>query len=258
MTSAATAVSSCSGVTAATSIGRRTAPRGSYGGDVWQVWYRSLDTLDIASLNPQNMPGRDLWVVPGGFRDRRVPNFDSTDPELKPMSQDSFNAGAEYQLNDSSAIGIHYVHNDLVRTIEDIGALDASGNEAYIIGNPGESLATIQAPSGATPIGQPLPKPKRQYDALELTYSRRFANNWFGNASYVLSRLYGNYSGIASSDRSHLSRAVSAAARLSRARPALPGRAATPIVTGTSTNSCGTRGAISIRAGVSPPIARTS
>ena len=175
-------------------------PRGSYGGDVWQVWYRSLDTLDIASLNPQNMPGRDLWVVPGGFRDRRVPNFDSTDPELKPMSQDSFNAGAEYQLNDSSAIGIHYVHNDLVRTIEDIGALDASGNEAYIIGNPGESLATIQAPSGATPIGQPLPKPKRQYDALELTYSRRFANNWFGSASYVLSRLYGNYSGIASSD----------------------------------------------------------
>ena len=174
--------------------------RGSYGGDVWQVWYRSLDTLDIASLSPQNMPGRDLWVVPGGFRDRRVPNFDSTDPELKPMSQDSLSAGAEYQLNGSSSLAVHYVHNDLVRTIEDIGALDASGNEAYIIGNPGESLATIQAPSGATPIGQPLPKPKRQYDALELTYNRRFANNWFGSASYVLSRLYGNYSGIASSD----------------------------------------------------------
>jgi hypothetical protein len=174
--------------------------RGSYGGDVWQVWYRSLDTLDIASLNMSNMPGRDLWVVPGGFRDRRVPNFDSTDPDLKPMSQDSFSAGSEYQLSGRSSIGLHVVHNNLVRTIEDIGALDASGNEAYVIGNPGEGLATIQSPSGATPIGQALPKPKRQYDALELTYNRRFGNNWFASGSYVLSRLYGNYSGIGSSD----------------------------------------------------------
>ncbi|MBI4885704.1 MAG: TonB-dependent receptor [Acidobacteria bacterium] len=174
--------------------------RGSYGGDVWQIWYRSLDTLDIASLSPKNMPGRDLWVVPGGFRNRRVPNFDSTDPDVKPMSQDSFSLGSEYQLGGNSSFGVHYVHNDLIRTIEDIGALDAHGDEAYIIGNPGEGLSRIQAPSGATPIGQPLPKPKRQYDALELTYSRRFASNWFGSASYVLSRLYGNYSGIGSSD----------------------------------------------------------
>jgi hypothetical protein len=174
--------------------------RGSYGGDVWQVWYRSLDTLDIASINRQNMPGRDLWITPGSFRDRRVPNFDSTDPDLKPMSQDSFSAGSEYQLGRNSVLGVHFVHNDLVRTIEDIGAVDAAGNEIYVIGNPGEGLATIQAPSGATPLGKAVPKPKRQYDALELTFNRRFSNNFFGSASYVLSRLYGNYSGIASSD----------------------------------------------------------
>lgn len=174
--------------------------RFSYGGDVWQVWYRSLDTLDIASLSASNKPGRDLWVVPGGFRDRRVPNFDSTEPDLKPMSQDSYSAGSEFQVNGNSAFSVHYVHNQLIRTIEDIGALDARGNEAYVIGNPGEGLSKIQFPSGATPVGQPLPKPKRQYDALEFTYNRRMANNWFGSASYVLSRLYGNYSGIGSSD----------------------------------------------------------
>jgi hypothetical protein len=174
--------------------------RGSYGGDVWQTWYRSLDTLDIASLNRDNMPGRDLWVVPGGFRDRRVPNFDSTDPDLKPMSQDSFSAGGEHQIGANAVFGVHFVHNDLIRTIEDIGALDASGNEIYVIGNPGEGLSTIQSPSGGTPIGQAVPKPKRQYDALEFTYNRRLANNYFWSASYVLSRLYGNYSGIASSD----------------------------------------------------------
>ena len=174
--------------------------RGSYGGDLWRIYYRSLDTLDIASINLENMPGRDLWVPGSAFRDNRVPNFDSTEPDIKPMYQDSTSVGLEYQLGANSVLGVHYVHNNLPRTVEDIGAVAADGSEAYIIGNPGEGLATFQFPSGATPFGQPVPKPKRQYDALELTLTRRFAGNFFWNASYVYSRLYGNYSGIASSD----------------------------------------------------------
>jgi hypothetical protein len=175
-------------------------PRGSYGGDTWQIYYRALDTLDLSSLNLSNMPGKDLWVVPGSFRDRRVPSFDATDPDIKPMYQDSTSIGTEYQLGSEMVFGAHFVHNDLGRTIEDIGALDAFGNETYIIGNPGEGLGEIQFPSGATPLGQPVPRPKRQYDALELTLSKRYSNNYFWSASYVLSRLYGNYPGIASSD----------------------------------------------------------
>ena len=31
--------------------------RGSFGGDLWHIYYRSLDTLDIGSLNLSNMPG---------------------------------------------------------------------------------------------------------------------------------------------------------------------------------------------------------
>ena len=174
--------------------------RGSYGGDTWHIYYRGLDTLDLASVNLSNMPGADLWVVPGGFRDRRVPNFESTDPDIKPMYQDSTSIGMEYQLGDELVAGMHYVHNDLRRTIEDIGAVDATGNEAYIIGNPGEGLAELQFPSGRTPVGQAVPKPKRQYDAIELTMSKRFARNYFWSASYVYSRLYGNYSGIAASE----------------------------------------------------------
>lgn len=174
--------------------------RGSYGGDTWLVYYRGLDTLDIASLDLGNMPGPDLWLVPGAARDRRVPNFSSTDPDIKPMYQDSTSIGAEYQVNGNMTVGAHFVHNNLSRTIEDIGAVGADGNEAYIIGNPGEGQARIQFPSGATPVGFDVPKPKRQYDALELTVNRRFANNYFWSASYVWSRLYGNYSGIAASE----------------------------------------------------------
>ena len=93
------------------------------------------------------------------------------------MYQDSTSVGAEYQLTGNMVLGAHYVHNNLSRTIEDIGAVDADGNEVYIIGNPGEGQALIQFPSGATPVGFEVPKPKRQYDALELTVTRRFANN---------------------------------------------------------------------------------
>jgi hypothetical protein len=45
-----------------------------------------------------------------------------------------------------------------------------------------------------------MPKAKRQYDAIEFTLSKRFSNNYFWSASYVYSRLYGNYSGIAASE----------------------------------------------------------
>src|SRR6185503_11877303 len=61
-------------------------------------------------------------------------------------------------------------------------------------------LSSLQFPSGGTTPGFATPRPKRQYDALELGYNKRFANSWFFSANYTLSRLYGNYAGLASSD----------------------------------------------------------
>src|SRR5262249_31011018 len=46
----------------------------------------------------------------------------------------------------------------------------------------------------------PMPKPKRQYDALELTFDRRFSKNWFFSGNYTWSRLYGNYTGLSDTD----------------------------------------------------------
>jgi len=170
--------------------------RGSFGGDTWLVNYRSLDTTDVYNLSLANMPGRDLW---GGVRDRRVPNFDTIDPNLKPMYQDSTNLGIEYQLTPTTALGVNFVHNKLTRAIEDVGSLDATGNEVYFAANPGEGVATTMFTTGLTaPFN--TPKPNRQYDALDITLSRRFSNNWFGSANLTISRLYGNYAGLANSD----------------------------------------------------------
>lgn len=175
--------------------------RGSFGAETWCTYYRGLDTLNLDSLSLSNMPGRDIWVTPGSCRDRRVPSFGSDiDPELEPMKQASTSAGLEYQIGRNSVLTARYIHNDLLETIEDVGYLNAEGSEGYVIGNPGKRVAAIQFPYGATPLGQAVPRPKRQYDALELGYNRRFAGHWFFSANYTLSRLYGNYSGLAASD----------------------------------------------------------
>ena len=41
------------------------------------------------------------------------------------MYQDSTSIGTEYQIGSDMVFGTHYVHNNLGRTIEDIGAVDA-------------------------------------------------------------------------------------------------------------------------------------
>ena len=176
-------------------------PRGSFGAETWCIYYRGLETTNVGSLNLSNMPGADLWVSQGSCRDRRVASFqEEIDPDLEPMRQSSTSAGIEYQLANNSVLTVHYIHNDLLETIEDVGFLNAQGDEGYLISNPGKRQAAIQFPTGETPLGQPIPRPKRLYDALEVGYNRRFANNWFVSANYTLSRLYGNYAGLASSD----------------------------------------------------------
>ena len=173
--------------------------RGSFGGDFWTVKYRALDTTDVFNLSWDNDPGKNLWSdEPGSVRNRRTPGFADIDPDIKPMAQDNTNLGVEYELSDQTVLAARYVHNNLLRTIEDIGAL-VNGDETYVYANPGEGLAKQFFVTGNTPVGD-NPKAKRTYDGLEISVRRRFSDRWFGSASYVYSRLYGNYAGLANSD----------------------------------------------------------
>jgi hypothetical protein len=175
--------------------------RGTFGGDTWRTRYRSLDDPDPSKLSASNLTGRNLWDnQPDSYKDSRIPSFgdDVVDPNMKPMSQTTFNVGAEYQAGRNTVLGVNFVRSNLIRTIEDIGTL-VNGSEAYIYGNPGEGLATEAITTGLTPVFT-LPKPKRQYTAVELSANRRFSNNWFVGGSYVLSRLFGNYPGLVNTD----------------------------------------------------------
>lgn len=179
-------------------------PRGSFGGDKWLEYYYTLDTADWTTLNdnpacPPACPGTLLR----GPIDFRHPSNDPTDsavdPDLKPFKQQEAVVGYERQLASLMALSFRYVHKQVDRAIEDVGALDANQNEIYTITNPGFGRGATFFPAGSN-TSLPFPKAIRDYDAFEVVFNKRYADRWALVANYTLSRLYGNYSGLSQSD----------------------------------------------------------
>ncbi len=114
-------------------------PRGSYGGDIWQIYYRSLDTLDINSLNLTNKPGT-RFVEPG--RAEQLPRSSrarTSTPPTRISSRCTRTARASEPSISStptprSACTISTTHSgERLR----ISAELVNGDEVYVIGNPG-------------------------------------------------------------------------------------------------------------------------
>ncbi len=119
----------------------------------------------------------------------------TVDPNIKPMENFEAQIGVDHQLSSNIQLGARIVHKEIRRAIEDVGFLFPGIGEVYVISNPGEGVV-----GGETAEGLRFPKPSREYDALELTFDKRFSDNWSLRAYYTLSRLYGNYSGLANTD----------------------------------------------------------
>jgi hypothetical protein len=137
--------------------------------------------------------------------DFRIPSNDPNgtittgrvDPNLLPFRQEEVTFGFERELSNNFLISARYSYKNVLSAIEDAGFLNPQGSEAYIIGNPGSGLHAQVAQQFGVPK---IIKPQRRYDAFEIRLDRRFSRNYFFNAAYTYSRLYGNYSGLASSD----------------------------------------------------------
>lgn len=125
----------------------------------------------------------------------------AVDPDLKPFRQTEFTVGAEKQLGRDYVFRARYTYKNVDETVEDAGVRNAQDSESYIVGNPGRGmhLATLQALGYVKST-----RPQRRYDGLEFVVDKRLSNNYYFNANYTLSRLYGNYSGLVSSDEPHL------------------------------------------------------
>jgi hypothetical protein len=195
-------------------------PRGSFGGT---VYYQ--DFFEILPNSPQAFQFNSLTLlgdfvntiggscpqtgfvygqircsidarVPSNAPGRALEDFGGIDPDIKAYRQTELTFTFERELSSKFVLQARYTRKSLDRTIEDIGFITPSGSEAYIIGNPGMGLVKkFREEQGFTPV-----KAVRDYDAFEIRLDRRFADDFYFNANYTYSRLYGNYSGLASSD----------------------------------------------------------
>ncbi len=172
-------------------------PRGSFGGDLLRRIY-----VPLLAANPDYTFYTRQYFIANQVLDvdLRVPSNDPNDnrvdPNLKAARESSLDVGFEHQLSENYTFGVRYTHKQIDRAIEDIGVFDANQNELFFIGNPGFGI-TSQPFFPGVPA---TPKAERKYDGLELKLGKRFSNNYFFNTSYTYSRLFGNYSGLASAD----------------------------------------------------------
>ena len=180
-------------------------PRGAFGGDKWVDFWFTFDnpnyTLnDVATCRTAANTNAVVPVCPAGtflgaFDQRHNaadPSDPTVDPDLEPMQMWEAQLGADRALGGNMRVGARFVHKELVRAIEDVGVI-IPGGQKYYIANPGYGVSTSISALA-------FPKAKREYDALELTFERRFTRNWGLNASYTYSKLWGNYTGLASAD----------------------------------------------------------
>ncbi len=175
-------------------------PRGSFGGNIFDDYRAPL----LASM-PDIFAYTKQYVLDNAlvYTNFRVPSNDPddfrVDPDLRPVRQTEYTGGAEFAIGFDMVARARYTNKQIDETIEDIGYHDEDGNEAYFIGNPGRGICALPA-CGRYPVGAPSTKPERNFQAVEVSVDKRFANAFAFNASYTFSRLRGNYSGLASSD----------------------------------------------------------
>jgi len=146
-------------------------------------------------------------------------------PGVKPYRQHEYVAGVDYQLARDWALEARYDRRRLDHVIEDSSLADPTVGEVYAVVNPGEGVnRTIDGYSsflqslgqsfgpgipsfnssgtfGTCPSCPPMPKAMRNYDGVEIRLTKGTSKGWAGMFSYTWSRLWGNYTGLTTTDQ---------------------------------------------------------
>ena len=128
------------------------------------------------------------------------------DPDSKSTYLDEALVGAEFEVMTGVNLGVRYIHRNMSQILEDIGTapqvayfLGTLSSVEYFITNPGRNSPVTDVPPGYA--GRiTFEDPVHDYDAVELTLDRRFADNWSLMGSYRWSRLFGNFEGFFRND----------------------------------------------------------
>ncbi len=126
-------------------------------------------------------------VIFGGFTE-------PVDPNLENQYINEYLLGYDREVMPDVAVGIKGIYRDYGQVIEDFLCSDLRDG-TYCIGNPGEGfmseIATLDYESTF-----PAPEPKRVFKGVQLDVNKRFSRNWQGMASYLYSKLEGNFDGL--------------------------------------------------------------
>jgi len=153
----------------------------AFGGEVTAFSYNL--SPDPANFLPNPAAPRRSTLLGGA---------EPVDPNLKGQFIDEWLGGFEYEVMPNTTAGVRFVHRNLGRVIEDF-LVPSSGE--YFIANPaegtlGQTLAFYDGVNTA-----PAPPAERKSNSLEFSLRKRYADNWQFLASYVFSKLEGNYDG---------------------------------------------------------------
>ncbi|HEY3401256.1 MAG TPA: TonB-dependent receptor [Geothrix sp.] len=109
--------------------------------------------------------------------------IEPVDPDLKGHYSDEFILGAETTVAGKYILGAKYIRRYVGRAIED--SLDVNSPLGdYFIMNPGFSQT-----------GKQYPRAVRDYKGVEVSVQKKFADHYTWQASYLWSKLDGNYEG---------------------------------------------------------------
>ncbi len=142
-------------------------------------------------------------------------------PGIKAQFMDEVIGGFEYEIIDDLKIGVSYQRRWMGRVIEDVSP---DGATTYIIANPGdwdegeEIKLRDRIERTDDPVEQQrlqnqlflfrginnFDKPRRDYNALQFTATRRFSKKLYVQGSYTYSKTQGNYPGLISYDNGQI------------------------------------------------------
>ncbi len=134
--------------------------------------------------------------------------------------------GIEHEVMEDLVVGAAYIRRWLGRAIEDANGIVANpGDVPQKVVDELESRAVMKEAAAMAPGASAqaqaeaqearfladatagvavMPKAKREYNALQLTATKRFSRKWFLQASYTFSRNQGNYTGLYAADHGQL------------------------------------------------------
>lgn len=183
-------------------------PAGSFGGDFFRRdYFDILPGEQYTAFTYSSVLGNYLGTSEGlcpvttaGTRSRchidlRVPSF--ADPDLKPFTQRELTFGVEREMFRNYLLTARYTNKTVLDAVEDAGVINALGSEVYKIVNPCKGVNKTDVLAAGY---KSCNEAERRYNAVQVSVERRFLNGFSFNGNYTWSKLFGNYSGLASSD----------------------------------------------------------